>query len=433
MFPDFHYLFRFLFNIDLPGLSLVKTFGFFVAMAFLAGAWVLAKELRRKKDQGLFQPEIITEETGKPATTAELVWMAVLGFIVGFKVLGLIGEASVVSRDPIGYILSVQGNILGGLALAAVFTYSRYSAKKKAQLPVPKKQKLAVYPHQRVADIIFIAALGGFGGAKIFNAFESWDDFMADPVGNLLSPSGLTFYGGLIVATVALYIYARAKKFSFAHLCDAAAPALMLAYGIGRLGCQFSGDGDWGIYNSAYVTQADGSLSPATPEQYDSTVRMYPQVFLDRNDKQITPSRYTPAPGWMPDWLYAQNFKHNVNNDGIPIAGDKGEYNHVLPAGVFPTSMYEAVVCILLFTVLWSIRKRFKRPLQLFGVYLILNGLERFIVELFRVNYKYDWGFIQPTQAEIIAGSLIIAGILLFLFYKPKHLPQDGRVDQEVL
>lgn len=420
MFPDFHYLFQSLFGVDLPGLSLVKTFGFFVAMSFLGGAWVLMQELKRKKEQGLFQPEIVVEETGKPASVNELIWMAVLGFLVGFKLLGLLLNASVAAKDPVGFLLSAQGNWIGGILFGALFVYSRYSARKKRQLPEVKKQKVAIYPHQRVADIIFIAAIGGFGGAKIFNAFETWDNFLEDPVGNLLSASGLTFYGGLIVATVALYIYARKKKFSFTHLCDAAAPALMLAYGIGRLGCQFSGDGDWGIFNSAYVTQADASLAKGPFQDYEAMVQKYPQQFIDRNLNQVTPNKYVPAPGWLPDWMFAQNFKHNVNKDGIPIAGDTGEYATVLPAGVFPTSMYEAAACILLFFFLWKIRKRYNRPLQLFGIYLVLNGLERFFVELIRVNYKYDWGFIHPTQAEIISTCLVLAGLSLFFLYKPR-------------
>jgi len=421
MYPDFHYLFQSLFGIDIQGLSLVKTFGFFVALSFLGGAWVLTRELKRKKEQGLFRPEIVTEEEGKPATAAELVWMAVLGFLVGYKVLGLLMNAGEASRNPVAFLLSGKGNVIGGILLAGLFVYSRYSARKKRQLPQPRQQKVAVYPHQRVADILFIAAIGGFGGAKIFNAFETWENFLQDPVGNLLSASGLTFYGGLIVATVALYLYARKKKFSFAHLCDAAAPALMLAYGIGRLGCQFSGDGDWGIFNSAYVTQADASLAKSSLQDYEAMVKRYPAQFIDRNLNQVIPNKYAPAPDWLPDWLFAQNFRHNVNNDGIPIPGYQGEYMHVLPAGVFPTSLYEAAVCILLFFLLWSIRKRFTRPLQLFGIYLVLNGVERFLIELVRVNYKYDWGFIHPTQAEIIAGCLVIAGILLFFFYKPKQ------------
>lgn len=426
MFPDFHYLFQTLFGIDIPGLSIIKTFGFFVAMGFLFGAWVISKELQRKKDKGLFQPEIVTEEIGKPATASELISMGVIGFLLGFKLIGMFMASSTAGRDPIGFIFSLKGNWIAGIVLGLAFVYLRYSAKKKEQLDQPKKQRTAVYPHHRVADIIFIAAIGGFGGAKIFNAFETWQDFIADPVGNLLSTSGLTFYGGLIVATVSLYFYARSKKFSFAHLCDAAAPALMLAYGIGRLGCQTAGDGDWGIFNSAYITQPDGSMVKSSYQEYESLVQKLPNQFLDRNLNQITPNKYAPAPGWLPDWLFAQNFKHNVNNDGIQIAGDTGEYNHVLPAGVFPTSLYEAVACILLFFFLWSIRRRFERPLQVFGIYLVLNGLERFFVELMRVNYKYNWGFIHPTQAEIISTCLVIAGLGLFFFYRPK--PENKEV-----
>jgi phosphatidylglycerol---prolipoprotein diacylglyceryl transferase len=419
MFPDFHYLFQTLFGIDIPGLSIIKTFGFFVAMGFLFGAWVMSKELQRKKEKGLFQPVIITEEIGKPATASELATMGIIGFLLGFKLVGMFLSSGGAGHDPLGYILSVKGNWIAGILLGGVFAYTRYSSKKKEQLPQPKQQRVAVYPHHRVADIIFIAAVAGFGGAKIFNAFETWQDFLADPIGNLFSTSGLTFYGGLIVATVSLYFYACSKKFSFAHLCDAAAPALMLAYGIGRLGCQTAGDGDWGIFNSAYITQPNGQMVKASYQEYESLVKTLPNQFIDRNLNQITPNKYAPAPGWLPDWLFAQNFKHNVNNDGIVIAGDQGEYNHVLPAAVFPTSLYEAAACILLFFLLWSVRKRFDRTLQLFGIYLILNGIERFLIELMRVNYKYNWGFLHPTQAEIISVCLVIAGLGLFFFYKP--------------
>lgn len=322
-----------------------------VAMAFLAGAWILRKELQRKKELGLFRPEIVTKndkETGK-------------------------------------------------------------------------QKQFIFYPHDRVVDIIFIAAIAGFAGAKIFNAFETWDDFVADPIGNLFSPAGLTFYGGLICATLALYIYSRKKKFSFKHLCDAAAPALMLAYGIGRLGCQLAGDGDWGIFNSAYVTQADGSLTAAAPKQFDSIAKMNAEYFRQNGmPEENIQHKYYPA-GSLPRWLVAMNYPHNVNNDGVKIAGDDGEYSYVLPVSVFPTPVYETVVCILLFFLLWAVRKRIDIPLKMFGLYLILNGLERFFIEKIRVNYKYDWGFIHPTQAEIIAVGLVIAGLLLFFIPRKKQ------------
>lgn len=428
MFPDFHYLFKAFFGINIEALSVIKTFGFCVALAFLCGAWVLASELKRKKKEGLFQPEIITRVVGMPASTKELIGLFALGFIIGFKLVGIILQAKMPGFDPISYLFSFSGNLIGGIVLGGLLAYLRYSEKKKAQKAKPVAQKFSIYPHQRVADIIFIAAVAGFAGAKIFNAFETWDDFLRDPIGNLFSPSGLTYYGGLICATATLYWYSKKKKFSFRQLCDAAAPALMLAYGLGRLGCQMAGDGDWGIYNSAYVTQvnAEATLIKGTPEDYEHAVALYPQSFKEfpefnrSGNSHYIPHKYFPAPNWLPDWLVAQNYKHNVNNAGIAIPGDRGAYNRVLPVSVFPTPMYEIVACLLLFLFLWKIRRKFKYPLQLFGIYLILNGIERFLVETIRVNYKYDFGFVHPSQAEIISTCLVLAGIVLFFTMKRK-------------
>ncbi len=416
MFPDFQYLFQYLFNVDIPALSLIKTFGFFVALGFLVGAWIIFKELKRKAEEGKFQAEIVEEVVGKPASQRELLSMGILGFVLGFKVVGLIMNASVVSQDPISFLFSTQGNLLAGIIGAAIFAYSRYSEKKKLQKNRPTVVKHKMYPHHRVSDIIFIAAITGFAGAKIFNAFETWDSFIQNPLESLLAPSGLTFYGGLIVATLALYIYSKRKKFSFAQLCDAAAPALILAYGIGRLGCQFSGDGDWGIYNSAYITQADGSLVAGSLQDYENMVSLHPQAFKEFGEVPTIPHKYVPAKWGLPTWMFAQNFKHNVNNDGIPIEGYSGNYSHVLPVAVFPTAMYEAVLCFFLFLFLWAIRKKLHYPLQIFGVYLIINGLERFLIEKIRVNYQYNLGFMRITQAEIISFGLIIAGCILLIY-----------------
>jgi phosphatidylglycerol:prolipoprotein diacylglycerol transferase len=261
-----------------------------------------------------------------------------------------------------------------------------------------------------------IAAIGGLIGAKVFNALETWDEFIKNPAESLLSSSGLTFYGGLIVATVALMYYARKHQIPFKHLCDAAAPGLMLAYGIGRLGCQFAGDGDWGIFNSAYVTEPNGILRLANHGEFQQVVQTYPQYFIQNfGSIASVPHIYAPAPSWLPQWMFAMNYPHNVNNEGIAIMGCMHNYCAVLPAGVFPTPLYESVVCVGLFFVLWSMRKRLNAPLQMFGLYLILNGIERFLVETIRVNYKYDWGFIHPTQAEILSVVFVIIGLVLLL------------------
>ena len=396
-------------------LSIFKTFGFFVALSFIAAAWTTILELKRKEEQGLLIPEISSITVGEPASTNELIWSAVLGFVLGYKVGGLFGHFSEISPNPAGYLFSVKGSLIVGIVGALVMAYSTYAEKKKKQLPEPETKKVAIYPHQRMGEILAIAAIGGLIGAKIFNALESWDDFIKDPAGNLLSSSGLTFYGGLIVATAAFYFYARKYKIPFRHLCDATTPGLMLAYGIGRLGCHFSGDGDWGKFNTAYVTGPDGALRLASANDKYGFIHQLPR----------TQEAFFQAPGWLPRWMVAMNYPHNVNHEGIQMMGCTGDYCNVLPVGVFPTPVYEAVTCILLFFLLWAMRKKFRYPLHLFGFYLILNGIERFLIETIRVNYKYDLGFIHPSQAEIISVVMVLAGIGILLFYKKKEIVSE--------
>ena len=150
----------------------------------------------------------------------------------------------------------------------------------------------------------------------------------------------------------------------------------MIAYGIGRIGCQLSGDGDWGIINVA------------------------------------------SKPDWLtflPDWMWSFTYPHNVINEGIPIEGCTGKYCMELANPVWPTPFYEVVMAGFIFVFLWSIRKRIKLDGILFFTYLAINGVERFFIEKIRVNTEYNiLGGI--TQAEIISSCLVIFGSLGVLF-----------------
>lgn len=413
MFPDFKYLFQAIFGAPMPEwLSLFKTFGFLVALSFLGAAWATASELKRKEKQGLLKPEIRTQETGKPITMKDILISALIGAVIGYKIGGFFTDFATISPDPMGYLFSAKGNALGALIGLLIAGASKLFEQNKRKGEKHEIKTVAVYPHQLITEIVVVAAVSGLLGAKIFNAFETWDDFIKNPIRSLVSSSGLTFLGGLIMAIVAFYWYCKKHKIPFKHMCDATAPGIMLAYGIGRLGCHFSGDGDWGIYNSAYVSSPDGSLHTATPNDAFA-------MHVIGN----APRAYVPAPAGLPRWLFGMNYPHNVGYEGMPIQGCTGEYCNVLPVSVFPTPIYEAVVCVGLFFLLWAIRKRFTRSLQMFGTYLILVGIERFLVELIRVNYKYDWGFIHPTQAEILSVVLVVVGACLLLFYKDKKEP----------
>jgi phosphatidylglycerol:prolipoprotein diacylglycerol transferase len=351
----------------------IQTFGFFVALAFGVAAYLLGKELKRKQAAGLISPQIRKRTIGAPANPMDYVYNALGGFLVGYKIVFLISNYALFADNPQAMLLSFDGSFLGGILGAAVLAYWKYFEVKKTLLPQPKVIEEKINAEDHLGNIIMLGVVGGILGAKIFHNLENPAEFFADPIGALFSFSGLTFYGGLIVAAILIIRYGRKNGINAWHLCDAAAPALMISYGVGRLGCQLSGDGDWGIVNNA------------------------------------------PKPGWMsglPDWMWAFKFPHNVNNEGIPIPGCVGRWCHELPEPVFPTSFYEFLMAAVLFAVLWSMRKRIQIPGLLFSIYLILNGVERFLIEQIRVNSLYSFGGFQVTQAQIISTLLIVTGIL---------------------
>lgn len=371
MYPSLSDLLKDLFGINLP--LPIQMFGFMVAMAFVIGHYVIAAELKRKSQLGIFSPINRTITEGLPASRNELLLNALFGFLLGFKILYIIFNYTEFTIDPPSIVLSIKGNFIGGVILAAVFAYYTYQEKEKSKLAKPVTKNIQIYPHDLMGNIIMIAAVAGLIGAKIFHNLENWDDFVKSPIESLLSFSGLTFYGGLIVGLAAVYYYAKSNKIKFIHLIDAGAPGLMLAYGIGRLGCQLSGDGDWGIVNLA-----------AKPEWMS----------------------------FLPDWTWAYNYPHNVLSEGVPIAGCVGRHCMELPQAVFPTPLYETFMALLIFAFLWSIRKKIIQPGLMFSIYLVLNGLERFFIEKIRVNTLYNVSGFTFTQAELISSILIILGIV---------------------
>jgi phosphatidylglycerol:prolipoprotein diacylglycerol transferase len=321
----------------------------------------------------------------------------------------------------------LEGNWPAGIILGALMAIWKWREKNKQKLAKPEERLIRIWPHDRVGDLVIYAALFGFLGAKIFHNLENWQDFKQNPIEALLSFSGLTFYGGLICAAVAIYFYTRKHKIDFTQLCDAIAPALILAYAIGRIGCQVSGDGDWGILNSAYVTVPgdESTVQLADSTRFQSTLQAHSNFYLRTfqvNNVSEVPHTAVKAPGWLPNWLFAYSYPHNVVNEGARIPGCEGDqFCNQLPIPVFPTPFYETVISFLLFLLLWSLRKKMKVPGTLFGVYLIVNGIERFLVEQIRVNTTYTIFGFHPTQAEIIAVLLVIGGAALYFIMKKRH------------
>ena len=437
MYPNLYYALNDWFGWEINAFKIFYTFGIFVALAFIVAAWVLTVELKRKEKLGLLKPREETITTGHPATFFELFINGLVGFIFGYKLIGAFIASRQQGVDLQEYIFSSEGSLIGGLLIGAVLAFLKYREKNKQKLSKPEKRVIRIWPHDRVGDIVIFALVFGIIGAKLFDNFENWDRFIENPIGNLLSPSGLTFYGGLICATIAILIYARKKGINILHLTDAAAPALMIAYAIGRIGCQVAGDGDWGIYNSAYISEEPGKSVLAKPGEFQQKLQQHSTYFLngsvadsmgtatrvtDRISESLdkVPHRSFKGPDFLPAWMFAYTYPHNVNEDGILLPDCEGRYCRALPQPVFPTPFYEIVACSLLFLFLWAIRKKIKAPGVIFSIYLILNGIERFLVETIRVNTTYSIFGIHPTQAELISACLVITGLVGIVYFKRK-------------
>lgn len=235
------------------------------------------------------------------------------------------------------------------------------------QIPAKKgrkqKQNVSTNPASLVGSITVIAVVGGIIGAKIFHILENWGDFMVDPGGMIFSQGGLTFYGGLIVAAIGIVWYVHKHGVRLSLFIDATLPTVMLAYGIGRIGCHLAGDGDWGITSNPDL-----------------------------------------QPGFIPDWLWGETYPNNILGVTLP------------ESGVYPTSIYEFVMAGILFAVLWSLRNHPFRAGWLASLTTLFFGIERLLIEQIRVNNVFDFIGLEVTQAEVISVVMILVGIAGLVF-----------------
>jgi phosphatidylglycerol:prolipoprotein diacylglycerol transferase len=246
---------------------------------------------------------------------------------------------------------------IGALVAAGRFRseLSRLYAANKIR--AARVRGVLVPPQDVVTDFMVVVMIAGVVGARLFHILEHTAQFAADPLSMIFTRSGLSIFGGLIVGTLAGAVCVRRWQLPVRPLLDAAAPAMMIGYAIGRIGCQISGDGDWGIASNMAL-----------------------------------------KPEWLPTWLWAQTYDKNIYGEIIALPG------------VYPTPMYETAMALACFAILWALRKHPFRAGWLFSVYLILAGAERLLIEQIRVNPVFDIAGVRATQAEIIAVALIALG-----------------------
>jgi phosphatidylglycerol:prolipoprotein diacylglycerol transferase len=227
-------------------------------------------------------------------------------------------------------------------------------------------------PSVLVGFLAVIAGITGIVGAKIFHILENLNDFFLDPSAMIFSTAGLTFYGGLIVAGLVIAVYLRRRDLSTTRFADAVAPGLMLAYGIGRIGCYLAGDGDWGVC-----------------------------------------SDLAEKPDWIPAFLWSETFPRSILDAGNTMTQDALRIENCGPAadGVYPTMLYETAMAVVITGILWAARKHPFQGGWLFSLYLVFNGVERFLIEQIRVNNTAVVLGVEVTQAEVIAVLTVLLGI----------------------
>jgi phosphatidylglycerol---prolipoprotein diacylglyceryl transferase len=198
-------------------------------------------------------------------------------------------------------------------------------------------------PIDWIYEIVFAAMIGGLVGSRIDYLIQNWDDVSGDLLGNIFSGSGLVWFGGVVGGAIGVLLWARWRGWLTWQMCDTCSIGLSIGYAIGRVGCQLSGDGDYG-------TASDVPWAMAYP---DGTVPTTEEVH--------------------------------------------------------PTPVYETLTIGLGTLVLWHLRDRFA-PGVILGLYLILAGGERFLVEFIRRNDAVVAGL---TLAQLIALGMLAFGSAL--------------------
>jgi phosphatidylglycerol:prolipoprotein diacylglycerol transferase len=211
-----------------------------------------------------------------------------------------------------------------------------------------------------ISDLVFAAIVGTLVGAKLYYVIVITHDWR-----DIFSRGGFVFWGGFMGAVAACYIVAKLKKVDFVRTSDVAGIAIAAGYAVGRTGCWAVGDDYGRPWSGPLAVQFPQGAPPSTAGNMAQLFNM-------------------PLPaGTMPTDVLA----------------------------VHPTQLYETVMGFAMFLILWRLRKHAHAEGWLFGVWMVLAGLERFIVEFWRAK---DDRFVGPlTMAQAIALAIMALGVVV--------------------
>jgi phosphatidylglycerol:prolipoprotein diacylglycerol transferase len=213
-----------------------------------------------------------------------------------------------------------------------------------------------------VSDVLFAALLGTIIGAKLYYVTVVTHD-----IRDLLSRGGFVFWGGFIGSVLLCAATIRYKKMSFLRFADVGGIAIAAGYAVGRTGCWAVGD-DYGRPYS-------GPLSVAFPQ------------------------------GAPPSTVVEMQRSFHVQ---FPPGTDPSSV-----VSVYPTQLIEVLLGFAMFAILWRLRDHDHAEGWLFGVWAVLAGIERFIIEFFRAkDDRFDWAF-GLSMAQVIAVAMVFVGVAI--------------------
>jgi phosphatidylglycerol:prolipoprotein diacylglycerol transferase len=327
----------------------IYSFGLMMGIGFFVASFVLHKETVRKYMVHDFSAELTQFLR---AMYAVLVFVLAVAYLIESGVDGFISSLETNSMKTLAILIGI------GALGAALF----------------QKKSTKWFTADTSAFIVVTSILAGVTGSKLLYVIENLEQLGRTPFDTIFSPGGLTWYGGFFLVTAVIYYFTKKQDIPFFRVCDAAAPALMIGYGIARIGCHLAGDGDYGIPTDLPwgTNYENGTYPPSV------AFRDFPEIV----------SRY----------------------------GVNGVVPNNIP--VHPAPVYEFLAGLILFLVLWKFRTAFKQNGQVFMLYLMLAGSARLAVEFIRINPRLLFGL---TEAQLFSVILILVGLVGFFSLQKKN------------
>ncbi len=223
-------------------------------------------------------------------------------------------------------------------------------------------------------DVVMAAVIGGLIGAKL------WYVALHGDVARLLNRGGLVWYGGLIGGTLAVILNGMRLKIPSRFTFELAAPGLAMGYALGRVGC--------------FLVQDDYGIPTSVP-------------WAVRFPEGLPPSTAANLAAW-----------------DVPVPADAAPLDVL---AVHPTQLYETTIMLFVFWLLWRMRDHGRGTGWLFGLYLMLAGTERFLIEFLRAkDDRYVYGF---TLAQVTSVAVVSIGALLVWAFTKKVAVSLEHVD----